>query len=114
MAEELLDRPEVGAALEQMRRERVAQPVRVRHQPAERARVEPPAADGEEQRVLGAAGERRARVAQVPRDPERRLLAERHHALLAALAAADVDELLLEVDIGEVEPDRLGAAEPGE
>ncbi len=113
MAEELLDRPEVGAAFQQMRRERVAQPVRMRGEAAERARVEPPAADGEEQRVLGAAGEHRARVAQVLRSPERRLLAERDDALLAALAAANVDQLLLEVDVGEIEADRLGAAEPG-
>ena len=53
------------------------------------------------------------RVAQVAAEPVRRLLAERHDALLAALAAADVHELLLEVDVAEVEADRLGAAEPG-
>ena len=52
-------------------------------------------------------------VAQVARDPVRRLLAERHDAVLRALAVADVDELLLEVDVAEVEPDRLGAAQPG-
>ena len=53
------------------------------------------------------------RVAQVAAEPVRRLLAERDDALLAALAAADVDELLLEVDVAEVEADGLGAAQPG-
>ena len=38
MAEQLLDRPQVGAALEQMRRERVAQAVGMRQQAAEEAR----------------------------------------------------------------------------
>ena len=52
-----------------------------------------------------------AGVAEVARHPVRRFLAERHDAVLAALAAADVHELLLEVDVAEVEPDRLGAAE---
>ena len=41
----------------------------------------------------------------------RRLLAERHDPLLVALAA-DVDELLLEVDVGEVEVDGFLGAEP--
>src|SRR5205823_6360138 len=40
------------------------------------------------------------------------LLAERYEALLAALAA-DVDLLPVEVDVGEVEPHRLGRAQPG-
>ena len=42
----------------------------------------------------------------------RRLLAERHRALLAALAA-DEHELLLEVDVAQVEPDRLRAPQAG-
>ena len=42
----------------------------------------------------------------------RRLFAERHHAFLAALAA-NAHVLLLEVDVAEVEADRLRAAEPG-
>ena len=54
----------------------------------------------------------RPRLAQVAGDGVRRLLAERHDALLAALAA-HAHELLLEVDVAEVEPDRLGAAQPG-
>src|SRR5207249_5137924 len=79
VAEELLDRPEVGAALEQMGRERVAETVWVRAEPAERARVEPPSARGEEERVRGAGGELRSRVAEITREPGRRLLAERDH-----------------------------------
>ena len=42
----------------------------------------------------------------------RRLFAERHDALLAALAA-DAHVLLLEVDVREIEPDRLSAAQTG-
>ena len=113
MAEQLLDRAQVGAALEQVRRERVAQPVRVGDEAAQRRGVEPAAARREEERVLGAARELRARLAQVARDEARRLLAERHDAVLRALAVPDVDELLLEVDVAEVEPDRLGAAQAG-
>ena len=44
MAEQLLDRAQIGAALEQVRREGMAQAVRVRQQAAQRARVETPAA----------------------------------------------------------------------
>ena len=60
VAEQLLDRPQVGAAFEQVRRERVAQAVRMRRDPPERARVEAPAAHGEEERVLGSGRELRA------------------------------------------------------
>ena len=112
VAEQLLDHPQVGAALEQVRRECVPQPVRVREQPPERARVEPPAARGDEQRVLGAVDELRAAVVQVEPQPVCGLLAERDDALLAALAP-DVDRLLLEVDVAEIEVDRLAAAQPG-
>src|SRR5689334_25354350 len=78
----------------------------MREQPSQRARVEPAPARREKERVLGAAGELGARLADVARDHARRLLAEWDDTLLAALAA-DVDELLLEVDVGEVEVDRL-------
>ena len=110
--EQLLDHAQVGAALEQVGGEGVTEPVGVGDEPAERARVETAAARGEEERVLRAAGELRARVAQVAREPERGLLAERDGALLPALAA-HVHELLLEVDVGEVEVDRLAAAQAG-
>ncbi len=76
-----------------------------------------PAAKGGRAGFAGGASslarQRRTALAEVARHPERRLLAERDDALLAALAVAHVDELLLEVDVGEVEPDRLGAAQPG-
>ena len=108
MAEQLLNRPQVGAALEQVRCERVAQTVRVRRDPPERARVEPPAAHGEKQRVLcGAFREQWPSRRQVARDRPGSLLAERDDALLAALAA-DEHVLLLEVDVAEVEGHRLG------
>ena len=42
---------------------------------------------------------------------ERRLLAERDDALLAALSA-HVHDLAVEVDVAEVERDGLGASEP--
>ena len=113
MSEQLLDRPQVGPALEQVRGEGVSQPVRVRNEPAQCARVEPPAAGGEEERVLRAARELGPAVAQIAREPVRRLLPERDDAVLRALAAPDAHELLLEVDVAEVEADRLGAAQPG-
>src|SRR5690349_20772338 len=75
VAEQLLDRAQVGAALEQVRREGVAQPVRVWQQAAERARVEPAATRREEERVLGSARELRTRVPQVGRHRVRGLLA---------------------------------------
>ena len=88
VAEQLLDRAQVGAALEQVRREGVAEAVRVRQQAAQGARVEAAAACREEERVLGAADELRSRLAQVERDPVRRLFAERDDALLPALSRA--------------------------
>ena len=112
MAEQLLDHAQVGAALEQVRGERVAELVRVRREPAQRARVEPAAAGGEEDGVLGALRQLRPAVAEVERRAGSGLLAERDGALLAALAA-DVEELLLEVDVLEVEADRLGAPQAG-
>ncbi len=41
------------------------------------------------------------------------LLAERDDAILAALAVANVHVFLLEVDVGEIETDSLGAAQAG-
>ena len=69
VAEQLLDRAQVGAALEQVRGEGVPQAVRVGKQAAQRARVEPAAARREEERVLGAARELRPRLAQVDARP---------------------------------------------
>src|SRR4029079_3901325 len=75
--------------------------------------VEPPPARREEQRALGAARERGPRLAEGARDPVAGLLAERDDALLRPLPVPDVDVLLLEVDVAEVEPHGLGAAQPG-
>ena len=108
MAEQLLDRAEVGAALEQMRGECVPEAVRVGEEPPQRARVEPPAARGEEEGVARAARQLRPTVAEVAAEDVRCLLAERHDPFLAALAV-DMHGLALEVDVREVEPDRLGA-----
>lgn len=84
--------------------------MRVRKEPAEDARVEPPAADGDEQRVAGASYERGPPVTEPPRDAPGRLLAERDEPLLPSLPS-HVDVFAVEVDIGEVEPDGLGRAE---
>ena len=112
MAEKLLDRPQVGSTLEQMSRERVAQSMRVGEEAAKRARVEPSAAGGEEERVVGTARQLRSGLAQVPRHDVGRLFPERDDPLLAALAA-HAHVLLLEVDVAQIEADRLGAPEPG-
>src|SRR5436190_16204426 len=93
-----------------MCRERVAQAGAVRAQPPQRAGVEPSAPRGQEQRVLGAAREFRPRLMEVARQPVRSLLTQRHGPLLPALAV-DVDELLFEVDVSEIEIDRLAAPE---
>src|SRR6185312_5121162 len=112
MAEQLLDRAEIGAALEQVRRERVTEAVRVRQQAPKRARVQPASSRGEKERILGTSGELGSRLADVAGDDVRGLLSERYDTLLAALAP-HVDELLLEVDVREVEVDRLLRAEAG-
>ena len=112
VAEELLDRPQVGSALEEMSRERMAELMWMRTESPEGARVEPAAARGEEERVRRAGRELRSGIAEVTGEPGCGLLAERDDSLLAALAA-DSHELLLEVDVGEVEVDRLPAPEPG-
>src|SRR5581483_6571036 len=93
--------------------EGVPEPVGVGDEPAQRRGVEPAAARGEEEGVVRAARERGARLAQVPRDERRRLLAQWYDTVLRALAQADVHELLLEVDVAEVERDRLRAAQTG-
>src|SRR5215211_1064638 len=76
VAEQLLDHAEVGAAFEQVRRERVAQAVGMGHETAQGAGIKAAAAGGEEERVLGAAGELRSRFAQVTAEPGCRLLTE--------------------------------------
>ena len=61
--------------------------------------------------VVGAPHERRPPVLEVDAQAVRGLLAERHGALLAALAANE-ERLLLEVDGGEREVDRLLRPQP--
>jgi integrase len=111
VAEELLDRAQVGAAVEEMGGEGVPEAVRMGDDAPQGARVEPASARREEERVIRAFRELRSGVAQVAAEPERRFLAQRDDALLATLAAADVHELLLEVDVPEVEADRFRAAQ---
>ena len=112
MAEELLDRPQVGAALQQMGGEGVAEPVWVGEEAPQRGRVQRAPAGGEEERVLRAARQLGPAALELDAQTIGRLLAERDDALLAALAAY-VHELLLEVDVGEPEIDGLLGAEPG-
>src|SRR5437764_14623425 len=89
----------------------MTQPVRVRGDATQSARVEPPAAGGEEERVVRAGRELGPRVAEVAGEPVLRFLAEWDDAILVAFAMADVHELLLEVDVAEIEADGLGAPE---
>ena len=70
------------------------------------------AARGEEQGVVRALGEPWPPVPEIACDPEGGLLPERHDPLFAALAV-HADGLLLEVDVGQVEADRFGAAQAG-
>src|SRR5512146_3563834 len=84
VSEQLLDRAEIRTAVEQVRGERVAQPVRVGDDAAQRARVEASAASRQEEGVVRSRGKRGPGVAEVARQPERRLLAERDDSLLAA------------------------------
>src|SRR5215213_10711857 len=97
VTEELLDAHEVGAALEQVRREAVAQRVRravgdpgAAERRVERAadvgRPERAPADGEEDRAGAArAGEPRAAVLEVARERGGGRIADRHLALAVAL-----------------------------
>ena len=106
VAEEVLDRAQVGAALQQMRRERMAQAVRVGEDPPQRRGVEATAARREKQRVLRPGGQPRARVVEVLGHELAGLLTERNDPFLASLAA-HVELLSVEVHIGEIEPDQI-------
>jgi Uncharacterized conserved protein (COG2071) len=112
VAEELLDRAKVGAALEQVRGEGVAEPVGVGEQAAERGRVERPAACGDEEPVLRAANELRAPFLEIAAEAVGGLLAERDDPLLVALPAHE-DVLLLPVDVREAEVDSLLSPQAG-
>src|SRR5215218_5211828 len=100
VTEELLDHPQVSAALEEVGGECMPQAVGVGEEPADRARVQAPTACREEQGVFRTACELRPRVLEVAAKPVCGLFPERHHTLLAALAL-DVNGLLLEVDVAK-------------
>lgn len=102
MPEELLDDPEVGPALEEMRGERMPEPMGVAEEASNGARVEAASTDREEDGVVRSDGEGGSAALEVVRDVERGFLAEWDDALLAALASY-VDELAVEVDVSEVE-----------
>src|SRR5262245_7917818 len=102
--EQLLDRAQVGAALEQMGRERVPQPVRVRKDATESRRVEAFAPGRDEDGVLGASDELRPGLVEIAREQVPCFLTQRHDPLLAALAA-HMELLTVEIDVCEVEPD---------
>ncbi len=107
MAEELLDRPQVRAALEQVRRVGMAQTVGVSNEPAQHARVEAPPAHREKERIARTTREGGTAVAQPGADAPRRLLADGHETLLVALSA-NVDVLPVEIDVAQIERHGLG------
>jgi len=112
VAEQVLDRSQVGAAFEKMCGEGMTQAVWVREDAAEGRRVETAPPGGEEDRVLGTLGELWTRFVEIARQQLRRLFTERDDPLLAALAA-DMELLALEVQIPEVESDGFGAPKAG-
>ena len=125
MAEHLLHAPQVGAALEQMRRERVAEQVGVDApgleagllgeplQDQERARAGQRAALGvQEQLGPVAAVEVGPAAGQVAPQRLDRLAPDRDDPLLAALAE-HADHALVEVDAVLLEARRLGDAQAG-
>src|SRR5215203_4396613 len=125
VAEHLLHRAQIGTALEQVRRERVAEQVRVDTLRVE-ARLPGQLAEDQEgararQRAAARVQEQLRPVPCVEERPTAREVAaqsvgagpaERDDALLAALADA-ADEPPLEVDAALLEPDRLADAEAG-
>src|SRR2546427_143798 len=90
----------------------MAQAMGMGEQAAQRARVEPSPARGDEEGVLRPPYEARAPVLEVTAQPVRSFLAQRNDALFVALAL-HAHCLLLEVDVSEIEPDRLRAAQAG-
>jgi hypothetical protein len=110
MPEQLLDRAEVGTALQQVGGEGVAQAMRIREQATERGGVERTSPGGEEEGVLCTPSKLWPSPLEIEPEPVSRFLTERHGALLASLPTNE-DGLLLEVDVGEPEVDRLLCAE---
>jgi hypothetical protein len=113
VAEQLLDRPQVGTAFEQVGRERVAEAMWMWNQAAQRRGVEAPSTRGKEERILCATGKLGPRAVEIQRDEVRRLLAERDDPVLRTLALSHVHEFLFEVDVTEIEADRFRAAQTG-
>ncbi len=124
VTEHLLDRSEVRAALEQMRRERVAQEVRVDAAGLETGAVGELAQDEERagsgqrtatrvQEELGAVAAVEVRPAESEVAPHglRGRTTQRHEALLVSLSE-HAHDALLERDAVLLEPDRLGDAQP--
>ena len=129
MAEQLLDDAQVGAALEQVRRERVAQRVRADTfgeaggggRPLDRGpgllARQPAAAVAQEQRTAAdrvdvSAREQAGRAAGHPApEPVERDVADRDEPLLVALAD-DADEAAVDRQVLAVEPDRLADPQP--
>ena len=120
MSEQLLNDPQVGSALEQMGRERVAERVRADpsaeaggpgRRPDDRERLlpgEPAAAIAEEQRPaalgrrLAELEQRRPALVEPPPQPVERDVADRHEPLAVALAD-DPDEAAVERQVLAVE-----------
>ena len=125
MAEHLLDAAQVGAALEQVGGEGVAQQVRMDPAGLEPGRCREPAEDQEgarasERAALGVqeqlrpvpAVEERPAAGEVAPERLDGLAADRDDPLLAALAE-DADDAVVEVDAALAEPDRLRDPQTG-
>jgi hypothetical protein len=125
VAEHLLDAAQVGPAFEEVRRERVAEQVRVdalglesgafreASEDQERTRARQSASLGVEEELRTVSSvEVRAAVRQVAAQRVRGVTSDRDDPLLAALAGAG-DEAALEVDIRLAEPDGLADAQAG-
>ena len=126
VAEELLDEADVGAVLQHVRGARVAEQMaraharhadgheRAAHERPEVARAQAFAVARQKQPVLARARlQPRPALGEVALDPVRGVAAERHDAILAALALAHPDGAERAVEIGHVEPRQLGAAQAG-
>jgi len=125
MPEHLLNRAEVGATFEQVRREGVAEKMRVdatrlescsigklpqdEEDPSARKRS---AADIQEELRPVAAIQMRPTDGEIPAHGLRRRASEGYEALLVSLPE-NADDPLLERDATLLEPDRLGHAQPG-
>ena len=124
MSEDLLYRPQVGPALQQVGGHRVAQAVRpqvggVGHhrqglvdQPTHHPGIDPCAAVTDEQGETRAGHGKEAAHPQPGVQCPKRRAAERHRPLLATLSE-HAQEPALGVDVPEVEPAELGHPDPG-